>query len=212
MKNSQREGVSIRAKAPAVALVTLAIAALAPLQAFANTLVPVANGTFDTVAPLASGQCILAKGCTGTVGAKPGWTFNGPNVGILNPSTTMYPSWSGGYVGIVGGELDGPDWMDQNVGTMPANVTYTLSFDVGCRLDRPCAGYAVSAYGDLFYSDLLKSVSAGAATQTPGAFQHVTMTFDSMAGNPLLIKISITKKGAKSESNFDNVQLTYVPK
>ena len=196
----------------AVAIATLAMTAVAPASA-APTQAPVAiaNPTFETTAPLAAGQCAGGKHCTGQVDLLPGWTLNGVDTGVLNPGAGMYTAaWDGGNVAFVGGMMDGPGWFTQTLGVMPAGVAYTLAFDAGCRLDKPCGGYRADVYAGNF-STLVKSVIGGASTQKPGAFQHVTLNFDSVAGKTLIIRLTIAKKGKKSESQFDNVQLGAVP-
>ena len=193
------------------ALATSALIPGAASAASTPSAVAIANPTFETTGPLAPGQCSGGKHCTGQVDLQPGWTLNGVDTGVLKPGPGMYTAaWSGGNVAFVGGMMDGAGWFTQTLGIMPAGVAYTLAFDAGCRLDKPCGGYRADIYaGD--FSTLVKSVIGGAPTQKAGSFQHVTLNFDSVAGKALIIRLTIAKKGKLSESQFDNVQLSAVP-
>lgn len=55
------------------------------------------------------------------------------------------------------------------------------------------------------------TLTLDASHQTPGKWQHVSHTFQPIGGDSLTIKLSISRKGLKANTQFDNVQLSYVP-
>jgi hypothetical protein len=198
------------ASSPFAALAALlAFAVLAPAGAVAATKVKLVNAGMDSTIPLAPGQCIEGgRKCDFQGLAPEGWTVIGPDTGSLNPDEAMYPiPWIGGEVAFVGGAADGAGWLQQEVGTMPGNVTYTLRLNAGCRLDKPCAGYEVTILFDDY--TVAHTFAGRPASQVPGVFQNLSFSFDSVRGRKLTIRLGAVKKGILSEVDFDNVRLSY---
>jgi hypothetical protein len=188
----------------------LALAALAA-PAAAATKVKIDNPGMDSTIPLAPGQCIEGGRKCDFQGSSPlGWTISGADTGSLYPDTAMYPTpWIGGEVAFIGGMMDGAGWMQQEVGTMPAGVTYTLRLNAGCRLDRPCAGYQVAILVD---DAIVHTFTGKPASQVPGEFQSLSFSFASAGGHKLAIRLGAPKKGIRAEVDYDNLRLSYEAK
>jgi len=134
-----------------------------------------------------------------------GWTTTGPS-GTWNPISpgTQY----------LGG-IDGSNVAFSNGGyfsqvlsdVLMAGNTYTLSVDVGRRLDYGFSGYAIQllAGGSLLSSD-------SSAILVPGSFVTSTLTYSTDASNPLIgqvLEIRLVSYGL--QTNFDNVVLLDPP-
>jgi hypothetical protein len=199
------------ASRPIAALAALlTFAALAPGGAAAATKVKLVNPGMEATLVLAPGQCIESgRKCDFQGSAPVGWTVNGLDVGSLNPDEAMYPiPWIGGEVAFVGG-ADGSNWLQEDVGTMPGDATYTLRLYAGCRLDRPCAGYEVT----ILFDDVVAHTFTGKpAALVPGVFQNLAFSFDSVQGRKLTIRLGAAKKALRSEVDFDSLRLTYAPR
>jgi hypothetical protein len=194
---------------PAALAALLLLAALAPSGAAAATKVKLVNPGMDSTIPLAPGQCIeVGRKCDFQGDGPVGWTVNGADTGGLNPDEAMYATpWIGGEVAFIGGTMDGTGWLQQEVGTMMAGVTYTLRLNAGCRLDKPCAGYQVVL---LFDDEVAHTFTGKPSAQVPGVFQTLSWSFDAAAGRKLTIRLGAPKKGGiRSEVDYDNVRLSY---
>jgi hypothetical protein len=170
--------------------------------------VPIQNASFASFNPLTS-PC-TGTGCMFNFGAIPDWTISGVNAaaGSFHPgSNTLYftsPIPVGSVVafinsGAISQTLTG-------VSVLP-NSTYTLSVDVGRRVDVVGVNYSLNLYNGSI-SNVFCSTPGGSnnSSITSGGFADITLTCTTGASVPAgLLGIELTGDGR--QVNFDNVQL-----
>jgi RHS repeat-associated protein len=159
----------------------------------------VQNPSFETYNPLTT-SC--GTGCAFNGGPIPGWNSGGS--GSFQPNSTYFnlPLPSGSIVAYSNGHLISQDLTGVSV---QPNSTYTLSVDVGNRLDHLSGGYLISLQAG---STVLASLSGSATTITPGNFATQTLTYTSGATVPSGdLTIVLTSTSTSSQGDFDNVRL-----
>ena len=138
-------------------------------------------------------------------GPIPGWTITGGGAGSLQPGPTSYPSPlpDGSIVAYSNG---GTISQTLSASLLP-NTTYTLSVDVGHRLDTPdlyLSNYTIEL---LAGGTILNALSGSTSFITPGTFQSDFFGFTTGARVPSgNLGIALLSSGPQAE--FDNVQLT----
>ncbi|HEV8384316.1 MAG TPA: PEP-CTERM sorting domain-containing protein [Candidatus Acidoferrales bacterium] len=152
-----------------------------------------------------------ALGAGGFVFGVPGWTV-GPggiisSAGVFRPGASQYPG--GVPEGTNVAYTKGP-WLSQVLtATLQPNTIYTLTVDVGYRLDEsshPFTGFTISLLAG-------NTIIASSSTGTPSAGQWIAAfaSATSLAGNPLLgqpLQILLTVNSPLPwQVNFDNVRL-----
>jgi len=96
--------------------------------------------------------------------------------------------------------------ISQTLGTFLApNTSYTLSVDVGHRLDGNVTDYSIGLFAG---GNLLKSFGASNGAIPIGTFADETVTFTSGVNVAAGEKLSIVLAGAGPQADFDNVRLT----
>ena len=165
--------------------------------AFANSI-PIQNFSFETTNPLN-----ISCGACGNynLGPIPGWTSTGVT-GSWQPGPASFnqPLPNGSIVAFTNGGSLSQTLSD----SLLANTAYTLSVDVGHRLD----GFATNFIIQLFAgSTLLNSITGFSGTITPGAFATQSFSYLSGATVPLG-NLAIVLSSSGTQSVFDNVQLT----
>jgi len=173
--------------------------------------VPIVNASFETTNTL-SPNC-NGLGCAFNF-AIPDWTpsFNGilndPNaaVGSFRPGSNLNYFTSPLPNGIIVAFINsGAISQTLGVSVLP-NATYTLSVDVGRRVDVSGVNYSLNLY-DGSISDVLCSTGSNSNSSiAAGTFKDVTLTCTTGSSVPVgLLGIELTGNGR--QVNFDNVQL-----
>src|SRR5579863_10359673 len=171
--------------------------AASPLKADS---ISIQNASFETVNPLTFTGC--GTGCAYNFGPIPGWTLNGTG-GSFQPGSTYYTSLPDGntvaFISTPGATIS----QTLPVSLMP-DTTYTLSVDVGNRLDLLETGFSISLDAG---ATALNTVTGSNSTITPGTFANETLTYTT--GSTVLPgDLTIILGSGGSQSNFDNVRLT----
>ncbi|GAB4264785.1 MAG: hypothetical protein Kow0092_16650 [Deferrisomatales bacterium] len=174
-------------------------AALAAGPAAVANAVPVAitNPGFEAT--------VLADGTWASV-APPGWTRAG-SAGTFNPTTAQFP----------GEAPEGANTAYSNGGTLTqtlaetltAGTTYTLTVQVGDRLDTAFPGYRVQLGVDSGGFVLLAEDNSTLAPN--GGFLTSTVVYTATAGDPVGANLQIQLVSSGVQTNFDDVQLTAEP-
>jgi hypothetical protein len=168
--------------------------------------VPILNSTFETTFTLTP-NC-AGTGCAFNF-AIPDWNNISSNTaaGSFQPgSNTLYftsPLPSGNIVAFING---GGITQTLGVSVLP-DATYTLSVDVGRRVDFSGVNYSLNLY-DGTVSNVFCSTPAGSNNSSiaAGTFAVVTLTCTTGSSvSPGLLGIELT--GSGTQVNFDNVQL-----
>ena len=172
--------------------------------------ITVQNGTFATTNPL---NIACGSGCNYNLGPIPDWTITAGQAGSwqVGPGYYSLPVPDGGIVALV---TNGTISQTLSAHLIP-NTTYTLSVDVGHRLDGFGTTYTLALYAG---TTLLNSLSASSNLIGSGTFADETLSYTSGAtvvdsGN---LSIVLTSAGSLLESgglqsNFADVQLTDTP-
>lgn len=134
-----------------------------------------------------------------------GWVATSGSAGVFNPTTAEITPTDGAQVAFVGASSLVSQVLSD---TLAANTTYTLSVDVGERLDATFGGYNINLYAGstLLASDL--------STLTPviGGWVTSTVTYTSPGSGPLIgqqLKIELADGPASgAQTEFDNVRLS----
>jgi hypothetical protein len=162
------------------------------------------NGDFQTLPAGGLNISCAGTGCAFSQGAIPGWT-------TTNNGGAASGQWQPGSNTIYFNSLSGTDviaytnggTIDQLIGAVVPNQTYTLTVDVGMRKDT-----AISI-GNI--SLLLGSTTVGTGVgvaPTPGNFSTFTATFTSAANAAGNLTIRLAANGVQGE--FNNVALSAV--
>lgn len=178
---------------------------IAMLGCFAATAsadtIPVTNASFETANPL---NVSCGAGCAYNNGPIPGWTLFGFG-GSWQPSSAYFTS--GAPDGNLVAYLNG-GFITQTLGvSLLANTTYTLSVDVGNRLDHLTTNYGMALFAG---STLLNSLTASNGLIPAGTFANESFSFTSGATVPSG-NLMIVLGTAGIQSDFDNVRLTASP-
>ena len=204
-----------------VKMVAVAALAIGFIPAHAQIVVPVNNASFDDVS-LGNGNYTSARD-QGVASAIPGWSFSGNgsndageqwfnssgdfiNTSPLETSSTGGP---GGTMTSTGNQAIysfGGSHVFQDVGTILANTTYTLTVAIGNRASQQ--GPSIfSLINGIDPTGFVLATSTG-AEPTAGYFQDQTITFttDALASGHLTI--DLTSVGGQGQGIFDNVRLT----
>ena len=179
-------------------LVVVTLGAIAaPAKADA---VAIQNASFEITNPLTS---TCGPGCAFNSGPIPDWTITGqggsfqPNSAILNlplPDGTIIAYSNGGTIS------------QTLAASLTPNTTYTLSVDVGFRLNGAVdvTNYSIALFAG---STLLNSFSASNGIIPIGTFADETVTYTTGATVlPGDLSIVLTSDG--QQADFDNVRLT----
>jgi len=176
-----------------LALLTLGFTA----PAWADTIA-ITNPSFETHAPF---------GCTGcgtwNVGPIHGWTITGGRAGSWLPDSSAFPSVPDGNIIAFS---NGATLSQTLSASIAPYTTYSLSVDVGHRLDGTDgypAGYTIEL---LAGGMLLRSISGFSGDIPKGTFQDVSFNFTSGATGSGNLAIELISGGIQSD--FDNVRLT----
>jgi hypothetical protein len=165
--------------------------------------ITVQNGSFETTNPL---NLICGINCGYNYSAIPDWTTTGGDAGSWHISTGYYnsPVPDGGFIvwsngGTISQTLTGT--------SLVANHTYTLSVDVGHRLDGFATNYSIALYA----GNTLLGTHSGSNGDIPiGTFANETVSYKSGATVPSGdLSIVLTSSGAQTD--FGDVQLTDTP-
>jgi hypothetical protein len=168
--------------------------------AFADTI-PVANASFEITNPL---TITCGAGCAYNNGPIPGWTISGGEQGSWQPSSAYFssPVPDGNIVAYSNGGT-----ISQTLSTAPViDTTYTLSVDVGHRLDGGVTNYAISLFSG---STFLSSITGSNGVIPIGTFADETLTY-TFTGVPSG-NLGIVLTSAGGQSDFDNVRLMATP-
>jgi len=140
-------------------------------------------------------------GCAYNNGPIPGWTSVGAGQGSWMPSSAYFTSVpDGSIVAYSNGGL-----IFQTLGvSLLANTTYTLSVDIGHRLDGYATNYALSL---LAGGTVLNSLAGSNGLIPIGTFADESFSFTSGANVPSG-SLSIMLSSIGTQSDFDNVRLT----
>lgn len=167
------------------------------------TLVTINDPSFDGVA-------LSPGGFTSGVYAAGSWNSN-TNAGIFRPTAASYPS--GVPDGVNVAYSNSSAVIDQVLtATLTANTSYTLSIDVGSRLDAPHNnGYTI----ELLAGGVLLSGTTNLPVPADGSFVLATEMYTAGPGDPQLGQaLEIRMISAPTgQTSFDNVKLdaTAVP-
>jgi hypothetical protein len=176
-------------------------------------LVPLTNAGFE-VFPLGEGQFTrtVALGNPDeivTADPIPGWTVSSSTAGSFNPSTSSYPGEAPEGQNVAWSAFGTISQVVSSV--LRANTRYTLTVEVGNRMEQPFPGYRVELYaGSGFLAADTSTVSS-----PHGTFRTSTVTVDIGAVHPRLgqfLEIRLRSEG--QQTNFDDVRLnatSFVP-
>lgn len=139
----------------------------------------------------------------------------GGSAGTLNPSTSMFPGEApeGSNVAFSSNRT----FFQYVDAELTANTTYTLTVDVGNRLDEPYYGYRLDLAANNGIVNTTIARDTTSAAPSPGSFDTATLVFTpdadhSQLGNQLVILLYGFSIG-DSQTCFDNVRFeaTQVP-
>ena len=180
------------------AFLSILVLGFTTAPAFADNIT-IQNASFETTNPL---TIPCGTGCAYNNGPIPGWTSTGGQQGSWQPSSVYFSSSvpDGSIVAYSNGGL-----ISQTLGvSLLANTTYTLSVDIGHRLDGLVSDYAIA----LLAGDTVLNSLAGSNGLIPiGTFADESFSFTSGANVPSG-SLSIRLSSIGTQSDFDNVRLT----
>jgi hypothetical protein len=161
-------------------------------------VIPVQNASFEITNPL-NIPCSIPANCNFNFGPIPDWTLTGAG-GSWHPSAAFYnlPLPDGSIVAFGNG---GTISQTLSTSVLP-NTGYTLSVDVGHRLDGYVTNYTIAIYAG---SKLLDSLTGSNGAIPIGTFAEETLSFMSGATAAGDLRIVLTSAG--SQADFDNVRL-----
>jgi len=169
--------------------------------------VPIVNASFETPPiPALTPNC-AGTGCAFNF-AIPDWNnlSSTTAAGLFQPgSNTLYftsPLPSGNTVAFIN---NGAIWQTLGVSVLP-NATYTLSVDVGRRVDVSGVNYSLNLYDGSISNVFCSTGSNSNSSIAAGTFADITVTCTTGSSVPAgLLGIELTGDGR--QVNFDNVQL-----
>jgi hypothetical protein len=171
----------------------------------ADGVIPVQNASFETSGPLSG----CGTGCSYNTGPIPGWTLGGSGLaGSFEPnsSTLNLPLPDGNFIAYSNGGT-----ISQTLGiSVQADATYTLSVDIGRRLDAsgsPKNTYSIAL--DDGSAMLCTTPTTSNSGISAGTFVDVTLTCTTgSVVTPGLLTIVLTSGGVGgAQIDFDNVSL-----
>ena len=169
--------------------------------------IAITNPSFEIVDPLHPLDQSCGIGCTFNVGSIPGWTVTGIAGGLFQPSSDHFnlPLPDGNIVAYSNG---GTIFQALSTALAP-NTTYTLSVDVGYRLDGTVdlTNYTIAL---LAGNTVLNFFSDSNGVITPGTFALESVSYTTGA-MPLPGNLGIELISAGQQSDFDHVVLTATP-
>jgi hypothetical protein len=167
--------------------------------------VPVQNPSFEITGPLTT-TCIGPGTCLYNAGPIPGWTISGALAGSFEPSSYYFnlPLPNGSILAFTNGGSISQTLF--GISLQP-DSTYTLSVDVGHRLDGDIANYSISLDAG---SSVLCTTSGSNGSAAPGTFIDAILTCTTGASVPSGF-LGIVLAGSGVQIDFDNVQLNVVP-
>jgi hypothetical protein len=165
--------------------------------------VPIQNASFESTSPMFAAPCAGPGTCLFNFGSIPGWAITGGETGSFQPSSTYFnlPLPDGNIVAFTNGGSISQTLT--GISLLP-NSIYTLSVDVGHRLDGLVTTYSISL-------DAGSSVfcTTGASTNgsiAAGTFADVILTCTTGTSVPSGF-LGIVLTGTGTQVDFDNVQL-----
>ena len=165
--------------------------------------VPIQNASFESTNALTS-SCAGPGTCLFNYGPIPGWTSTGAT-GSFEPSSAYFnlPLPDGSILGYING---GSISQTLTGISLQPNSIYTLSVDVGHRLDGDVTSFSVSLDAGSGFS----CTTSGSNSSAPlGGFIDLILTCPTGGSVPSdFLKIVLT--GENNQVNFDNVQLNVV--
>jgi hypothetical protein len=168
-----------------------------------------AHAGFLTIGdPSFEGVSLSPNGFTAGTYAPNSWNSSA-NAGIFRPTTASYPGGvpDGVNVGYAAGGSDIDQVLTSN---LTANTTYTLSINVGSRLDPPHNGsYSI----ELLAGGVVLSGITSLPAPADGTFVFATDTYTAGPGDPHLgqaLEIQLIS-GLTGQTSFDNVKLDAEP-
>jgi PEP-CTERM motif len=186
----------------------LAVLALSFIAAPASAdTIAITNPSFGIVDPLHPLDQSCGIGCAFNVGSFPGWTITGNAGGLFQPSSDHFnlPLPDGNIIAY----SNGGTIFQALSATLAPNTTYTLSVDVGYRLDGTVdlTNYTIAL---LAGNTVLNFFSDSNGMITPGTFALESVSYTTGA-MPLAGNLGIELISAGQQSDFDNVQLSATP-
>jgi len=199
LRNLQSEDWRMLSKFPFIVCVLALVSLFAVSSANADS-VPVVNADFSQLGAPLSNSC--GTNCAWNYGPIPGWTISSGTVaGSQELNSNYYYSLPPGetvMAYINGGSIT------QDVGTLLANTTYTLTVYVGDRLD----GYTTDYSFGLTNGATKLAYWSNNGLITPGTFQAETISFTT--GSNVSGDLSIFLADAGPQADFGNVSLNAV--
>lgn len=179
----------------------LAILAFAFIAAPASAdSIAITNASFETVDPLTLTQTAPGIGSWNN-GPISGWTITGGNAGSWQPGPGAFTSVPDGKTVVFS---NGATISQTLNATLSPYTTYTLSVDVGQRLEGLASNYTIS----LLAGNMLLNALSGSNSLIPlGTFQDEFFGFTTGATVPSG-DLSISLFSAGAQTAFDNVRLT----
>lgn len=167
--------------------------------------VPVQNPSFEITARLTT-TCVGPGICLYNAGSIPGWTISGAAAGSFEPSSFYFnlPLPNGSIVAFTNGGSISQTLF--GISLQP-DSTYTLSVDVGHRLDGDVANYSISLDAG---SSVLCTTGGSNGSASPGTFIDAILTCTTGPSVPSGF-LGIVLAGSGVQVDFDNVQLNVVP-
>ena len=172
--------------------------ALTSSAAHADGVIPIVNASFESHNPYTN-SC--GTGCLFNVGQIPGWTVTGVG-GSFQPNSSQFtlPLPNGIALAFSSGGT-----ISQDLGvSVQDNSTYTLSVDVGHRLDGLVTNYSIALFDGS--TSLCATPMASNGSFAAGTFLDVILTCTTGLGvNPGDLSIVLSSSGGQTQ--FDNVSL-----
>lgn len=165
----------------------------------ADGVIPVVNASFESHNAFTNG---CGTGCLFNVAQIPGWTVTGVG-GSFQPNSSQFilPLPDGNVVAFSNGGT-----ISQDLGvSVQGNSTYTLSVDVGHRLDGLVTNYSIALLDGS--TSLCATPTASNGSFAAGTFLDVILTCTTgFAVDPGDLSIVLTAGGGQIQ--FDNVSLS----
>jgi PEP-CTERM motif len=182
----------------------LAILALSFIAAPASAdTIAIANQSFETVALGSPLNLSCGPLCTFNVGPIPGWMTMGES-GTFQPGPTLFASVPDGTKAAY---TNGGSISQTLSATLSPDTTYTLTVDVGHRLDGFVTNYTIEL---LAGSMVLNSFSDSNGMITAGTFAPESVSYTTGA-MPLMGNLGIELISNGIQTDFDNVTLSATP-
>jgi hypothetical protein len=167
--------------------------------------VPIQNASFESTSPMFPAPCAGPGTCLFNFGSIPGWTTTGGETGSFEPSSAYFnlPLPDGNIVAFTNGGSISQTLT--GISLLP-NSIYTLSVDVGHRLDGLVTTYSISLDNG---SSVFCNTGGSNGSVAAGTFADVILTCTTGASVPSGF-LGIVLTGNGTQVDFDNVQLSVV--